>query len=226
MAGKREIMLTPSSRSGPSSALLLGLLSVTLSAAAQAAERAPAVMGTPENSFSTSLLAPGSRPDVGAPTPIEPGAVLGPTARVTVFSRDRSRALILYQDILGMAPITNNYWRGLAINRVKGTVGLEQHAVILTAGASPEGNIGVYQLYREKFGPPPIDTSKVIKTGDYALTFVTNDIQKIFGRLNEFGFTVITPPTVQPASGPAPGATKLTIRGPDGVIVNFIQPPK
>ena len=193
---------------------------------AQAADRAPVVMGTPGNTFRTDLLPPGTVRPNGPVTAIAPGDAVGPISRVTVFSRDRSRALILYKDILGMTRLTDAYWRGVAINRVKGTEGLEQHAVILMAGVSGEGNIGIYQLYREKFAPPPIDTSAVIKTGDYALTFTTNDVQKIYGRVQEIGFTIITPPTVQPAGSQFAGATKLAIRGPDGVIVNFVQPPK
>lgn len=195
-----------------------------LAGAAEAAERPSVVMGTPENSFNFSLLK-GGRLE-GPKTPIAKGDLLGPMMRATVFSRDRSRQIILYKDILGLNPMTDVYIRGLAINRVKGTEGLEQHATIWMAGSSGEGNVGIYQLYRETFAFPPIDTSPAIKTGDYAMTFTTSDVAKVLEGVNKVGFTIITPPTVQGADTPFPGATKLTIRGPDGVIVNFIQPPK
>jgi hypothetical protein len=203
---------------------LAGLASAALLAAAataHAGDPEPEVMGTPDNTWRTSFLPEEVREQRRAQahaTPIAPGDVVGPMARATVFSRDRSRALFLYQDVLGLDVMTDNYWRGLAINRVKGTKGLEQHAVIMSAGPSAEGNIGVYQLYREAFAPPPIETSASVRTGDYALTFFTNDVAKVYAGARDIGFTIIMPPTVQPN-----GDTRLILRGPDGVIEHFVQ---
>jgi catechol 2,3-dioxygenase-like lactoylglutathione lyase family enzyme len=195
------------------------LLAFVFSAAAQAADPAPAVMGTKDNTW-TTMLEP--KPDRNAAidpvTPIASGDIVGVMARATVFSRDRSRALYLYQDLLGMKPVTNSYWRGLAINKVKGTEGLEQHAIIMTTGTASEGRIGVYQLYREKFAPPPIKTDTALHTGDYALTFYTDDINKVFEGAKAIGFAIIMPPTVQ-----SNGETRLIFRGPDGVIEHFVQ---
>ena len=81
-----------------------------------------------------------------------------------------------------------------------------------------DGNIGVYQLYREAFAPPPIKTTATAETGDYALTFFTNDIDKIYQGAKDIGFTIMMAPTVQPN-----GDTRLIFRGPDGVIEHFIQ---
>lgn len=197
-------------------AALLGLAG----AANAAPARQPLAMGTPQNTFRADLLkeeeARGRIPSVR--TPIAADGLVGPLGRATVFSRDRSRALFLYQDVLGFKSNTNTYWSGLAINRVKGTTGLHQHAIIMSAGSSAEGNIGVYQLYREKFAPPPIDDSATVKTGDYGLTFYTNDIAKVFAGAQKIGFTIIQPPTVE-----ASGDTRLIFRGPDGLIEHFVQ---
>lgn len=209
---------------------IAGLAAVALlglTGAAQAAQPAaggpqkPLVMGSPDNTFQSFFLSKEERDRTsgGAATPIADGAIVGPMARATTFTRDRSRALWLYQKVLGFVARTDTYWRGLAINRVKGTTGLEQHAVILMAGHSGEGNVGVYQLYRETFAPPPVNTSARVEKGDYALTFYTNDIQKVFDGAKDIGFTIIMPPTVRKN-----GETRLIFRGPDGVIHHFIQP--
>jgi catechol 2,3-dioxygenase-like lactoylglutathione lyase family enzyme len=200
-------------------ASLLGAAAV--SATAYAADPAPAVMGTPDNTWTTMMM---PFPDKSAPidpvTPIasDKGDIVGIMSRATVFSRDRSRALYLYMDVLGMKPITNSFWRGLAINKVKGTEGLEQHAIIMTTGHASEGRIGVYQLYREKFAPPPIKTDTAVHTGDYAITFYTSDVKKVFEAAKAVGFAVMQPPTVEKN-----GDTRLIFRGPDGVIEHFIQ---
>jgi catechol 2,3-dioxygenase-like lactoylglutathione lyase family enzyme len=180
----------------------------------------PEVMGTKDNTWQTFFLskAERDRPHANTATPIAAGDIVAPMARATVFSRDRSRALYLYQNVLGLNTLTDTYWRGLAINRVKGTTGLEQHAVIMMAGDSGEGNIGVYQLYRESLAPPAIRTDAKLHTGDYALTFYTNNIEKVFEGAKDIGFTIIMPPTAQ-----ANGEERLIFRGPDGVIEHFVQ---
>jgi hypothetical protein len=214
----------------PGSARVLRSLAAAVAATfccasmAVAADPQPEVMGTPDNTWQTFFLPKEARDrhaELPAASAIAPGDIVGPMARATVFSRDRSRALFLYRNVLGLNELTDTYWRGLAINRVKGTTGLEQHAVIMMAGSSPEGNIGVYQLYRETFAPPPIKTTATVQTGDYALTFFTDDVQKVYAGAKDIGFTIIMPPTLQPN-----GETRLIFRGPDGVIEHFVQQKK
>lgn len=214
-------MRTTSKVTSLAAVALLGLTAVAQAGEPAPAPQKPLVMGSPDNTFQTFFLSPEERARTGngPTTPIADGDLVGPLARATTFSRDRSRALWLYRDVLGFVPRTDTYWRGLAINRVKGTEGLEQHAVILMAGHSGEGNIGVYQLYGERFPPPPVKRDAKVEMGDYALTFHTNDIQKVFEGAKDIGFTIIMPPTVRPN-----GETRLVFRGPDGVIHHFIQP--
>lgn len=186
-------------------------------ATARIPDRKPEVMGTPENTSTEARLprfqgqAPGE--------PVHPGYRIAPMNRSTTFGRDRDASLRFYQQTLGLTPLMSNYWKGIGINRIKNTQGLEQWAVILMAGNAGNGNIGVYQLYGEKLRFPPPSTAPVPQVGDRGLSLFTNDIRGLHEKYRAGGFQVLVPPTTVPGGS----TTEMMVRDPDGTIVTFIQ---
>lgn len=186
-------------------------------ATAKIPDRKPEVMGTPENTSSEARI-PRFVTKAKA-EPVYPGQRLTPMNRTTTFGRDRDASLKFYRDILGTNQLMSNYWKGIGINRIKNVQNLEQWAVILMAGDSANGNIGVYQLYFEKITIPPPNTAPVPQVGDRGLSLVTTDIQGLHAKYKAAGFQVLTPPTAVKGGS----STEMMVRDPDGSIVTFIQ---
>lgn len=188
-----------------------------LAATVKVAAREPEAMGTPENT-STEAREP-RFPNPAKGEPVHPGFRIAPMNRTTTFGRDRDASLRFYRETLGLNALMSNYWKGVGINRIKNTSGLEQWAVILMAGNSGNGNIGVYQLYGEKVRFPPPSRAVVPEVGDRGISLFTRDIRRLHERYRAGGFQVLAPPTFVAASG----TTEMMVRDPDGTIVTFIQ---
>jgi catechol 2,3-dioxygenase-like lactoylglutathione lyase family enzyme len=178
-------------------------------------DRQPEVMGTPENTWVEQRM---KRFESKAKAePVHPGQRLAPMSRSTTFVRDRDASLKFYRDILGMTQLMSNYWRGVGINRIKNVKGLEQWAVILMAGDSANGNIGVYQLYGEKLDIPRPNIAPVPQIGDRGTTFFTKDIHGLHKKYRDAGFPIMTPPVR------VGNHLEMMLRDPDGNIVTFFQ---
>jgi hypothetical protein len=119
----------------------------------------------------------------------------------------------------------DNYWKGVGINRIKNTEGLEQRAAIFMAGLSNSGNIGVYKLYNEKIAIPPPSRHARVRPGDVAIVLATKDIQKLYAAVKAEGYVIISPP-VALVHDPALKQPQLEMlfRDPDGILVNLVQP--
>lgn len=180
-------------------------------------DREPEVMGTWDNTSVENRIPRYQTQSI--PEPVYPGYRVTPMSRTTTFGRDRDASLLFYRDILGMTQLMSNYWKGVGINRIKNVHGLEQWAVILMAGDSSNGNIGVYQLYLEDLDIPPPNDAPVPQVGDRGLSLVTNNIEVLHEKYRDAGFLVLTPPTAVPASN----STEMMVRDPDGTIVTFVQ---
>jgi catechol 2,3-dioxygenase-like lactoylglutathione lyase family enzyme len=189
-----------------------------LAASARIPDRQPEVMGTPENT-STEARIPRFQNQASG-EPVHPGFRIAPMNRSTTFGRSRDDSLRFYRDTLGLTQLMSNYWKGVGINRIKNTEGLEQWAVILMAGNAGNGNIGVYQLYNEKIAFPPPNSARVPEVGDRGISLFTHDIHGLHDRYKAGGFQILTPPTAVRGGT----TTEMMIRDPDGAIVTFIQP--
>jgi catechol 2,3-dioxygenase-like lactoylglutathione lyase family enzyme len=158
------------------------------------------------------------------PTVFQPGQALAPMARATIFVRDIETSLKLYRDILGLKPMFDNYWKGKGINGIMGTDGVELRATVLMAGESVTGNIGIYQLYKEKGAAPPPSQRTDTRIGDVAVIFPTNDIWGLTKKIQAAGYTMISPPVAlieRPDMKQQP--LEMMFRDADGVLVNLVQ---
>ncbi len=180
-------------------------------------DRTPEVMGTSENTSSEARIP--RFVSASKALQVYPGQRLTPMNRTTTFGRNRDESLRFYRDILGTTQLMSNYWKGIGINRIKNVHDLEQWAVILMAGDSANGNIGVYQLYGEKIDIPPPNKAPVPQVGDRGLSLVTNDIQGLHTKYKKAGLQILT----APAAVSDGSTTEMMVRDPDGTIVTFIQ---
>jgi len=158
------------------------------------------------------------------PITFQEGMHIAPLARATIFVRNIDESLKLYVDILGLRPMFDNYWKGSGINAIMGTHETELRATVLMAGESVQGNVGIYQLYNEKFTQSPPVQSPDTRTGDFAIVFPTNDIYRLTAEIEAAGYVIVSPPVslierdeyeVQPV--------EMMFRDPDGVLVNLVQ---
>lgn len=198
-------------------------LAVTAFAGLAAAAGAQEVMGTPENTTMTPLMPRTAVPD--EPIVWQEGQRLSPIMRATTFVRDREASLNLYRDIFGLTQLMDNYWKGVGINRIKNTEGLEQRAAIFMAGLSNFGNIGVYKLYFEQLEIPPPSTRDRVVPGDAAIVLATRDIHRIYEAVKAAGLMIISPPVALGNHGAREPQLEMLFRDPDGILVNVIQPP-
>ena len=152
------------------------------------------------------------------------GMNVAPLARATIFVCDIDESLKLYRDILGLKPMFDNYWTGSGINAIMGTAGKELRATVLMAGSSVQGNVGIYQLYKDNDGAPEPRQAPDTRIGDFALVFPTDDICRLTEEIEAAGYPIVSPPVpliqrdeyaVQPV--------EMMFRDPDGVLVNLVQ---
>lgn len=190
--------------------------------------------------FALAVFAPASAQDdatvASSVTPLLPmnrppgevvfqeGMNVAPLARATIFVRDIEESLKLYRDILGLKPMFDNYWKGSGINAIMGTDGLELRATVLMAGASVQGNIGIYQLHNDETTPPALQQTPDTRTGDFAIVFPTNDIYRLTEEIEAAGYPIVSPPVpLIEREEYAQQPVEMMFRDPDGVLVNLVQ---
>jgi catechol 2,3-dioxygenase-like lactoylglutathione lyase family enzyme len=190
-------------------------------ATAKIPDRKPEVMGTSENTWAEARM-----PRVATkeqPESVYPGFRVAPMNRSTTFIRDRDQSFKFYHDILGTRHIVSNYIRGVGINRIKNTEGLEQWVTLLMAGDTGDGRIGIYRLYNEKVTFRPPNMAPAPQVGDRGIVFVTNDLENLYKKYKEAGFINMAPPTAVKGTDGKPATTEMMFRDPDGTIITFIQ---
>ena len=152
------------------------------------------------------------------------GQKLAPLARATIFVRDISRSLVLYQQILGMQVMFDHLWTGDRINSILGRDGLGLRAVVLMSGVSAQGNLGLYQLTDDRVARAKPVSAGGASAGDFALVFPTNNIVDLTREIEAAGYEIVSPVVnllerldyaVQPA--------EMMFRDDDGILVNLVQ---
>ena len=145
--------------------------------------------------------------------------------RATIFVRDVQESLRLYRDLLGLKVRVDTIVEGDRINAIMGTDGYGLRAVILQSGDSIIGNVGIYEIIgddRNMLRPPSdrIDTA----TGDFAVVFITNDIDSLTEKIRAAGYPLISPPMVLfPREDAQVQTREMMFRDRDGVLVNLIE---
>jgi predicted enzyme related to lactoylglutathione lyase len=151
-------------------------------------------------------------------------AKVGPLLRTTIMVRDMDAALAVFQDLLGLTVFRDVELAGEAVSTLVGHENASGRIVILQSGESVVGNVAVMSYADEDAGEaPPYNAS--LDTGEVALIMETKDIDGIYAAAKAAGYTVFTPPMVIfERPGWAIQSREMMFVGPEGVIINLIQP--
>ena len=151
--------------------------------------------------------------------------IVTPLKRTAIIVRDMDRSLQFYHGVLGM-----NVW-------VQGTAGEELPAMYQLLGMPPcktrwvilqsedvaWGMVGLFELSDPA---PDDDTHRNIdraNRGEACLVFHTPDVAKVYRGAREMGLTVLCPPLRLDLKQHGVASKEMTLRDPNGVLVNFIQ---
>jgi catechol 2,3-dioxygenase-like lactoylglutathione lyase family enzyme len=148
-----------------------------------------------------------------------------PLKRTAIIVRDMERSLAFYQGVLGM-----NVW-------IQGQAGAELPALYQLLGMPPchtrwvilqsedvaWGMVGLFELT----DPAPDDNTHPnidrVNRGEACLVFHTPDVRKIHRGAKRLGLTVLCPPMRLAIKAHGVESLEMTLRDPNGVLVNLIQ---
>lgn len=148
-----------------------------------------------------------------------------PLRRTAIIVRDMARSLQFYSQVLGL-----NIW-------VQGEGGADNPALYSLLGAPPctvryvilqsadveWGMVGLFELSDPS---PADDTHHAIdraNRGEACLVFHTPDVRRIHREALAMGLTVLCPPTRLVLAAHGIESLEMTLRDPNGVLLNFIQ---
>ncbi|MEQ8735145.1 MAG: VOC family protein [Rhodospirillaceae bacterium] len=164
-------------------------------------------------------------PVLSAAQEVPEGYAVSSMTRATIFVRDLDESLKLYRDLLGLTTRVDTVVEGPRINEIMGTEDYSLKAVILQAGDSIIGNIGIYEIIGDDRAPlPPASSRADTVTGDFAVVFITDDIDGITEKVVAAGYPLVSPPMVLFPNPEAEVQTReMMFRDNDGVLVNLIE---
>lgn len=175
--------------------------------------------------LSAAVLGAVLLPNPSAAQDVPEGYSVSSMTRATIFVRDLDESLKLYQDLLGLTTRVDTIVEGPRINEIMGTEDYGLKAVILQAGDSILGNIGIYEIIGDDRAPLPSPSNRVdTVTGDFAVVFITDDIDGITEKVIAAGYPLVSPPMVLFPNPEAEVQTReMMFRDRDGVLVNLIE---
>lgn len=148
-----------------------------------------------------------------------------PLKRTAIIVRDMERSLAFYRDALGL-----NVW-------AEGTAGEELPALYQLLGMPPcqvrwvvlqsedvdWGMVGLFELTDpapEDDTHPSIDR---VNRGEACLVFHTPDVDALYEKARSLGLTILCPPTVLELAQHDAVSKEMTLRDPNGVLVNLVE---
>jgi catechol 2,3-dioxygenase-like lactoylglutathione lyase family enzyme len=148
-----------------------------------------------------------------------------PLKRTAIFVRDMQRSLQFYQGVLGM-----NIW-------VQGKVGSELPAIyqllgvpranvrwiILQSEDIAWGMVGLFELSKPKLTRARLPRPARANVGEACLVFHTPDIEQVYRGARRLKLKVLCPPTTLALVQHGVESREMTLRDPNGVMINFIQ---
>ncbi len=148
-----------------------------------------------------------------------------PLRRTAIIVRDMERSLQFYGRVLGM-----NVWRQgsagadvPAFHALLGAPACTVRYVILQSEDVEWGMVGLFELSDPA---PPDDTHQQIgraNRGEACLVFHSPDVGYIEREARAMGLTILCPPTRLVLQAHGLESLEMTLRDPNGVLLNFIQ---
>ncbi len=154
-----------------------------------------------------------------------PAPPVTPLKRTAIFVRDMQRSLLFYRRVLGM-----NIWvQGKAgkelpsMFRLLGVPAGQLRWCILQSADVAWGMVGLFELRSPKLGRASLSQPRRANAGEACLVFHTPDIDKIYRGARRMKLPVLCPPTTLALAQHGVESREMTIRDPNGVMVNLIQ---
>ncbi len=152
-------------------------------------------------------------------------SLVTPLKRTAIIVRDMSRSLQFYRDLLQL-----NVWiegrAGAELPALYQLLGLPEsttHWIILQCDDVDWGMVGLFEIT----DPPPSDETHPhidrANRGEACLVFHSHDVRAIHRGARRMGLTVLCPPTRLELKQHGVASLEMTLRDPNGVMVNLIQ---
>lgn len=148
-----------------------------------------------------------------------------PLKRTAIIVRDLKRSLRFYRGVLGM-----NVWiEGKAgaelpeLYRLLGAPPCTTRWVILQSADVDWGMVGLFELSRPAPPSASVKDPQRANLGEACLVFHTPDVDRIHRGAKAMRLPILCPPTMLEIKSHGVLSKEMTIRDPNGVLVNFIQ---
>lgn len=147
-----------------------------------------------------------------------------PLRRTAIIVRNMARSLQFYRDVLGL-----NVWRqgdgggNLVLSQLLGAPPCTVRYAILQSDDIEWGMVGLFELSEptpDDDRHPAVDRAN---RGEACLVFHTPDVRRIHRQAKAMGLTVLCPPRRLVLKQHCLESLEMTLRDPNGVLLNFIQ---
>jgi catechol 2,3-dioxygenase-like lactoylglutathione lyase family enzyme len=148
-----------------------------------------------------------------------------PLKRTAIIVRDMERSLAFYRDALGMTVWAEGQ-AGEDLPALYQLVGMppcQVRWVVLQADGIDWGMVGLIELTDpapEDDTHPSIDR---VNRGEACLVLHTRDVNDMYERAREMGLTILCPPTLLELAQHETITKEMTLRDPNGVLVNLVE---
>jgi catechol 2,3-dioxygenase-like lactoylglutathione lyase family enzyme len=152
-------------------------------------------------------------------------SLVTPLKRTAIIVRDMERSLAFWRDGLGLGVwVEGQAGRELPpLYRLLGLPPCTTRWVILQSGDVDWGMVGLF----ESRDPAPrslrLPRPQSVQRGEACLVFHSPDVRRIHRVARKLGLQVLCPPTRLALKAHGVESLEMTLRDPDGVLVNLIQ---
>ena len=166
--------------------------------------------------------APGAAPLAG---PVV-APLVEPMKRAAIIVRDLERSLAFYQDALGLTVWSEGEAgpENRAFARLLGMPPCRVRYVILQSGALALGMVGLFEVREPAPQEASVPTRAAVNRGEVVLVFHTRDVHAVAERAAALGLEILCPPERLLIPEVGVDSIEMTLRDPNGVLVNLIEP--
>ncbi len=148
-----------------------------------------------------------------------------PMKRAAIIVRDLQRSLQFYQQAFGLTVWVEGEAGpdNATFARLLGMPPCRVRYAILQAGDVAQGMVGLFEVRDPAPLESTVPTTHAVNRGEVVLVFHTDDVDAIHRHAVALGLEVLCPPQhlVIPEAGVE--SLEMTLRDPNGVLVNLIQ---
>ncbi len=143
--------------------------------------------------------------------------------RTALFVSDLDRSSRFYKQGLGYREV---YSGGELNHKVAhALLGVPEDSKIRYEIVKADGpNFGMIGMFEVKPSPPRVARANAgVNIGEGCLVLLTTDIHAVRDRMVDLGAEIVCQPQRLVVRGPGPGSLEMTLRDPDGMLINLIE---